>query len=173
MLVKQNKASIDHVTPHHIYASSASFLKGPLLSRYELGYSLIKLKPALELQKELNSTAELSECYGVHLSKNVNEAVLEEFESKIWSLIEEDKSSCFYASSEISAHKDRLRKTFGDQMVFSRQSCSDATLKCVQETLVDLFVLLNTSWFLGSPLTPYSQLAALVIGEIWYPGQGK
>lgn len=126
--------------------------------------------PALQQRIDEVSRTFGNRCVGVHIRRtdnlsSINESPTKLFVDRMQMMIQSDKDTCFYLTSDSSEEKSKMKAIFGKRILTSVTDLSRNSVQGIQDALVELYVLSKTKMILGSVKSSYSETAAQ-IGQI-------
>lgn len=130
-----------------------------------------EFKPIKSLQKKIDNISESFDpnTIGIHVRRTDNIKAIQEsplyvFVSKIESEIESNPDSNFYLASDDLSVKSYLQQRFGERIKTNLNQATRTTIEGMQDAVIELYVLANTSKILGSYWSTYSRTSADIKG---------
>ena len=134
--------------------------------------SYAKFKPEKDIEKTIKKTTKkFTTTYGLHIRQSDHEtskkiSTVDKFVKLIDQILEDEKETTFFLSTDNPLVKSKLIKNYGDKIIFNEISSYDRNSpKAIKDALLDLFCLASTRTVYGSHHSSFSQVAA-EIGKI-------
>lgn len=127
--------------------------------------------PIASLQEEINRRSALfnEHTIGIHIRRtdnisSIKESPTELFIKQIKKEIEQCKEANFYLASDSEEDKRILTETFGSRIMTSDKPADRNSVSGMQDALVEMYTLAQTTKILGSAKSSYSETAAQISG---------
>lgn len=127
--------------------------------------------PIASLQEKINRQTSLfnEHTIGIHIRRtdnisSIKESPTELFIEEIKKEIERCNEANFYLASDSQEDKKILLDTFGSRIMTSERPADRNSVSGMQDALVEMYILANTTKILGSAKSSYSETAAQLSG---------
>jgi hypothetical protein len=132
-------------------------------------HTLKKFQPISELKRKINDIVKCFDAYtiGVHIRRtdhhwSIDNSPVEKFIEKMWEEIAANSRVSFFLCTDDALVENQLKKEFNNRVFCYEKELSRRTVNGMQDALVEMYCLSNTSKILGSYWSSFSETSAQI-----------